>query len=47
MSKVENGSNVSVHYRGTLEDGTEFDNSHDRGETLKFQVGGGSNDSGV
>ena len=37
--KVKNGSNVSVHYRGTLNDGTEFDNSRVRGETLDFQVG--------
>ncbi|HIK67031.1 MAG TPA: peptidylprolyl isomerase [Flavobacteriales bacterium] len=39
MSKVENGNTVSVHYRGTLENGTEFDNSRARGETLSFQVG--------
>ena len=39
MSKVENGQNVSVHYVGTLDDGTEFDNSRGRGETLSFQVG--------
>ena len=37
--KVKNGSNVKVHYRGTLNDGTEFDNSRVRGETLDFQVG--------
>jgi len=37
--KVENGHNVHVHYRGTLNDGTEFDNSRVRGETLGFQVG--------
>ena len=37
--KAKNGSNVSVHYRGTLTDGTEFDNSRVRGETLDFQVG--------
>jgi peptidylprolyl isomerase len=39
--KVQNGHNVSVHYRGTLTDGTEFDNSRTRGETLDFQVGAG------
>jgi len=39
--KVENGHNVSVHYRGTLSDGTEFDNSKVRGQTLDFQVGAG------
>tara|TARA_E500000331_G_scaffold339093_1_gene368975 strand:+ start:505 stop:954 length:450 start_codon:yes stop_codon:yes gene_type:complete len=39
--KVENGHNVKVHYRGTLTDGTEFDNSRTRGESLEFQVGSG------
>jgi len=39
--KVQNGHKVSVHYRGTLTDGTEFDNSRSRGETLEFQVGTG------
>ena len=37
--KVENGHNVKVHYRGTFADGTEFDNSRTRGETLNFEVG--------
>jgi len=41
MSKVTNGQNVSVHYVGTLEDGTEFDSSRQRGETLDFEVGSG------
>jgi len=41
MLQVENGNTVSVHYRGTLNDGTEFDSSHSRGETLSFQVGSG------
>ena len=40
-NKVENGDTVSVHYRGTLDDGTEFDSSHTRGEPLTFQVGSG------
>jgi peptidylprolyl isomerase len=35
------GSVVSVHYCGTLEDGTEFDNSRTRGEPIKFTVGSG------
>ena len=39
--KVQTGHNVQVHYRGTLNDGTEFDNSGVRGETLNFQVGTG------
>jgi FKBP-type peptidyl-prolyl cis-trans isomerase 2 len=37
--KVTNGNNVSVHYKGTLNDGSEFDNSHTRGQTLDFEVG--------
>ena len=35
------GTTVKVHYRGTLTDGTEFDNSHTRGTPIEFQVGGG------
>ena len=30
---------VEVHYRGTLVDGTEFDSSYARGETVSFGVG--------
>jgi peptidylprolyl isomerase len=41
MNTVEEGTIVKVHYKGTLEDGTEFDNSRGRGDTLEFQVGGG------
>ena len=40
--KVESGHNVQVHYKGTFEDGTEFDNSRLRGRTLDFQVGMGA-----
>lgn len=35
------GEVVSVHYRGTLEDGTEFDNSYSRGEPIAFPLGTG------
>jgi len=37
--KVQNGHYVKVHYKGTLDDGTEFDNSHVRGKPLDFEVG--------
>lgn len=31
---------VEVHYRGTLIDGTEFDSSYKRGETISFPLNG-------
>jgi FKBP-type peptidyl-prolyl cis-trans isomerase FkpA len=33
-------SNVEVHYHGTLIDGTVFDSSVDRGQTISFPLGG-------
>ena len=35
------GDTVSVHYIGRLEDGTEFDNSFERGEPIEFVLGRG------
>jgi peptidylprolyl isomerase len=35
------GEIVSVHYRGMLEDGTEFDSSYSRGEPFSFALGKG------
>lgn len=35
------GKNVKVNYRGTLNDGTQFDSSYDRGQTLDFLCGAG------
>jgi peptidylprolyl isomerase len=39
-NKVKSGDSVTLHYRGTLEDGTEFDSSHDR-EPMTVSVGSG------
>ena len=37
--KVTNGKNIRVHYKGILNNGSEFDNSYTRGQTLDFEVG--------
>ncbi len=36
------GDTVEAHYTGWLEDGTQFDSSHDRGEPFGFTLGVGS-----
>jgi FKBP-type peptidyl-prolyl cis-trans isomerase len=38
--KPQKNDRVSVHYRGKLLDGTEFDSSHKRGKPATFQVSG-------
>jgi len=38
---VAEGNIVTLHYKGTFSDGTTFDSSYDRGETIQVPVGGG------
>ncbi|CAH2354113.1 FK506-binding protein 2 [[Candida] railenensis] len=35
------GDKIKVHYAGSLEDGTEFDSSYNRGTPISFQLGAG------
>ena len=42
MIKAKNDSDVKIHFKGTLNDGTIFDNSKDRGQTMDFKLGGGN-----
>ncbi|KAG7088303.1 FK506 binding protein proline rotamase rapamycin-binding protein [Marasmius oreades] len=36
------GDIVSIHYVGTLEDGTQFDSSYDRGRPFQVELGVGA-----
>ena len=38
----QSGQTVSVNYTGTLENGTKFDSSYDRGRPFEFRIGTGS-----
>jgi FKBP-type peptidyl-prolyl cis-trans isomerase len=39
-SKPDATDTVEVHYKGTLIDGTQFDSSYDRGQTISFPLQG-------
>ena len=41
MTKIKTGDKVKVHYVGTLKDGSQFDNSRERGEGLEFVIDDG------
>lgn len=43
----QNGERVRMHYHGTLDDGTVFDDSYSRGEPLEFTVGSGKVIAGI
>jgi FKBP-type peptidyl-prolyl cis-trans isomerase len=40
-AEAKSGDTVVVHYIGTLQNGTEFDNSNKRGEPFSFTIGEG------
>ena len=42
MTTVQNGSTVTLHYKGTLDDGTTFDSSFERNEPMTITTGEGN-----
>lgn len=41
VEKAKAGDAVSVNYKGTLDNGSQFDSSYDRNQTLDFTIGAG------
>ncbi len=39
--EVTGGDNITIHYHGTLEDGTVFDSSYERGRPFQTRIGVG------
>lgn len=39
--EVKSGDTIVIHYKGTLENGTQFDSSYDRGQPFETQIGVG------
>lgn len=39
--EVKTGDNITIHYKGTLENGQKFDSSYDRGQPFQTKIGVG------